>query len=176
MSRIKASTTTYTSRNEFEIAIDKAAALQLKLEADIAAHNKDKAAQDKAFKARVKSAQAKINEIVVSAEAYAEHHRDQLLGEKQTAETKLAFFGFRRSPGVVKTLNSKWTFAKSIEALKAAGKTACIKVTESLNKDRTKSEIPEAELPKFGLRIDYPEEFGITPKRAEETPDKKITA
>ena len=68
MSRIKSSTTTFTSLTEFETAIDRAATLQLKLEADIAAHNKEKAAQDKAFKSRVKTAQAKINEIIVSAE------------------------------------------------------------------------------------------------------------
>ena len=176
MTRIKASNTTYTSRAEFEAAIDKAAALQLKLEADIADFNEKKSAQDKAFKARVKNANAKINEIVVAAESYAAHHRDELLGDKQSSETKLAFFGYRRSPGVVKTLNSKWTFAKALEALKAAGKKACIKVSESLNKDVVKAQIPEAELAQYGLRIDYPEEFGITPKRAEETPEKKITS
>ena len=174
--RIKASNTTYKTRAEFEAAIDRAASLQLKLEADVAAHNQRKAAEDKAFKARVKSAQAKINEIVVTAESYADHHRDDLLGEKQSAETKLAFFGYRRSPGVVKTLNSKWTFGKALEALKAAGKKTCIKVTESLNKDVVKAQIPEPELAQYGLRIDYPEEFGITPKRAEETPEKKITS
>lgn len=175
MTRIKASNTTYKTRADFEAAVDKAAALQLKLEADVAEHNRQKAAQDKAFKNRVKKAQAAINEIVVAAESYAAHHRDDLLAGKQTAETKLAYFGYRRSPGIIKTLNSKWTLAKAVEALKAAGKTACIKIRESLDKDAVKSQIPEAEMAKFGLRIAYPEEFGITPKRAEETPAKKIT-
>ena len=88
MARIKVSNTTYKNRSEFEAAIDKAAALQLKLEADIAEHNEQKAAQDKAFKARIKNANAKINEIVVAAESYAAHHREELLGDKQSAETK----------------------------------------------------------------------------------------
>ncbi len=119
MSRIKSKTTTFPNRREFENAVDKVAALQLKLDADIADFNREKAHQDKAFKARVKAANAKINELVVSCESYAANHRAELLGDRQTAETKLAFFGFRKSPGIVKTLNSKWTLGKAVQALKA---------------------------------------------------------
>ena len=49
-------------------------------------------------------------------------------------------------------------------------------MTETLNKQAVKAHIPEAEMAAFGLRVDYPEEFGIEPKRAEETPDKKLTS
>ena len=176
MTRIKAKTTTFQNRRDFEAAVDKAAALQLKLEADIAEHNQRKAAEDKAFKTRVKTAQAKLNEIVTQCESYAAHNREELLGEKQTAETKLAFFGYRKSPGIVKTLNSKWTLGKAVAALKEAGKLACVKVTESLDKQAVKSQLSEPEMARFGLRIDAPEEFGIEAKRAEETPAKKATA
>ena len=113
--RIKASNTIFTSKSEFEIAIDKVAALQLKLEREIAEYNLQKATTDKAFKAKVKSTNAKINELVIGCESYVAHHREALLGEKQTAETKLAFFGYRKSPGVIKTLNSKWTLGKALE-------------------------------------------------------------
>ena len=176
MTRIKAKTTTFQSRSEFEAAIDKVASLQLKLDTDIAEFNEEKSKQDKAFKARVKTANSKINELVVSCESYAAHHRDEILGDKQTAETKLAFFGYRKSPGIVKTLNSKWTFGKALEALKRAGKTACVKVSETLDKNAVKTQIPEAEMAAFGLRLDFPEEFGIEAKRAEETPAKKATS
>lgn len=174
--RIKASNTIFTSTSEFEIAVDKVASLQLKLEKEIAEYNEKKSAADKAFKAKVKNTTAKINELVIGCESYAAHHRDSLLGEKQTAETKLAFFGYRKSPGIIKTLNSKWTLGKALESLKSAGKTACIKVTESINKQAVKAQIPEPEMAQYGLRVDYPEEFGIEPKRAEETPDKKLTS
>ena len=176
MPRIKAKTTTFSTRRDFEEAVDKAAAIQLKLDHDIAEFNQRKAAEDKAFKARVKAAQAKLNEIVANCESYAAHHREELLGERQTAETKLAFFGYRKSPGIVKTLNSKWTLGKALEALKAAGKNACIKVTETLDKQAVKRHLSECEMAQFGLRIDAPEEFGIEPKRAEETPAKKAVA
>ena len=176
MPRIKSSTSTFQTLHEFETAVDKAAAAQLKLDADIADFNREKANQDKAFKARVKSAKARINELVVSCESYATHHRAELLGSQQTSETKLAFFGFRKSPGIVKTLNSKWTFAKCLLALKAAGKTTCVKVTETLDKNSVKNQIPEPEMAAFGLRMDFPEEFGIEPKRAEEPASKKATA
>jgi len=176
MPRIKAKTTTFQTRRDFETAVDKAAALQLKLDEEIATFNREKAAQDKAFKARVKAAQAKLNELVSQCESYAAHHREELLGEKQTSETKLAFFGYRKSPGIVKTLNSKWTLGKALEALKSAGQIACIKVTETLDKQAVKRHLTEEEMARFGLRLDAPEEFGIEAKRAEELPEKKTTA
>lgn len=176
MPRIKAKTTTFSTRRDFELAVDKAAVLQLKMEADVAEHNKRKAAEDKAFKSRLKADQARLCELVTNCESYAAHHREELLGEKQTGETKLAHFGYRKSPGIVKTLNSKWTLGKALEALKAAGKTACIKVTETLDKQAVKRHLTEPEMAAFGLRIDAPEEFGIEAKRAEETPEKKAVS
>lgn len=176
MTRIKASKTVYTSRTEFENAINNAAEKQLKLDAEIAAYNATKADEDKAFKNRVKKTKAEIDSIVNAAENYTDHNRETILGTKQTGDTIKAYFGYRRSPGVIKTLNSKWTFAKALEALKASQKTACIKVTETLNKQAVKAQIPEPELPKYGLRLDFPEEFYIEPKRAEETPAKKAVA
>ena len=173
--RIKASNTIYTTRNEFEQAIDQAASMQLKIEREVAEYNEQKSLTDKAFKTKIKKAQAKINELVIGCESYAAHNRETILGDKQTAETKLAYFGYRKSPGVIKTLNSRWTLGKALEALKSAGQTACIKVTESINKQAVKSQIPEPEMAQYGLRVDYPEEFGIEPKRAEETPEKKLT-
>ncbi len=176
MTRIKTKTTTFQSVQEFELAVDKIASLQLKLESQIADFNEKKSTEDKAFKARVKTTKSKINELLVSCESYAAHHRESILGDKQTGETKLAFYGYRKSPGIVKTLNSKWTFAKALETLKKAGKTCCIKVSETLDKNAVKTQIPETEMAAFGLRIDFPEDFGIEAKRAEETPSKKATA
>jgi len=174
MPRIKKSTATFSSRFEFDSCVDEIAALQLKIDSSIADHNEQKAAQDKAFKTILARRKGKLTSLLSQANVYADINRDQLLGEKQTAETKLAEYGYRKSPGIIKTLNSRWTFAKAKDALKAAGQTMCIKVTETLNKPAVKTEIPEADLPKYGLRMDYPEEFWIEAKRAEESTDKRL--
>lgn len=176
MTRIKSSKATLANRAAFDRTVDEIAELQLKIEADTAAHNEAKAAADKKFKAALKRDKDRLLNKLAAAEMYAAHHREELLGERQTGETRLSLFGYRRSPGVLKTLNSKWTLAKCIEALKAAGKTACIKVTESLDKQRAKREIPEAELAAYGLRLEFPEEFWIEPKRAEDPGKKRLSA
>lgn len=176
MPRIKSKNTIFTSRIEFENAVDKAGSIQLQMEKEIAEYNKEKSENDKVFKAKIKKKTAQINELVVSCESYTDYNREALLGDKQSDETKLALFGYRKSPGVIKTLNSKWTLAKALVSLKEAGLTACITVKESINKQAVKSTIPEPDMAAHGLRVDYPEEFWIEPKRAEETPDKKITA
>jgi len=174
MPRIKSKTTTFSSKLEFERALDTAALKQLKLEKIIADYNAEKASQDKAHKARVQTLRATINEALVACESYAAHNREELLGDRQTGETKLASFGFRKSPGIVKTLNAKWTFTKALAALKSAGKSACVKVTETLDKQAVKREIPEAELPQFGLRLDYPEDFWAEAKKVTETPANRL--
>lgn len=173
--RIKSANTGLADRAAFEKTVDEIAVLQLKIEADTALYNEAKAEQDKSFKAQLKRDQAKLHQKVVAAEMFAKHNRQELLGERQTAETKFSLFGYRRSPGVLKTLNSKWTFGKALQSLKAAGQTACIKVSESLNKPAIKTQIPEADLPKYGLRMEYNEDFWIEPKRAETTPEKRIS-
>lgn len=175
MPRIKKNTVTFESRSAFERALDIVAVKQLKLEKIIADYNAEKANQDRAHKAQVKRIKAEINERFVACHSYVEIHRDELLGELQSSETKLADFGFRRSPGVLKTLNSRWTFAKAIEALKQAGKKACLKVSTSLDKSAVKKEIPEAELPKYGLRMDYPEEFWVEAKRVTDPQPKRLS-
>lgn len=175
MPRVKASNSTLPSRAAFEKTVDEIAELQLKIEADTAVHNEDRAAADKAFKAQLKRDKERLSNKLAAAELYAGQHRAELLGPRQTAETRLTSFGYRKSPGILKTLNSKWTFARALEALKEAGQTACIKVTESLDKQRVRREIPEADLASYGLRLDYPEEFWIEPKRAETAGEKRLS-
>lgn len=176
-SRIKASTATaLKNRPDFETCIDEIAALQLEIDADVAAHNEARAKADDTFKAELKAKQERLMQKVAAAEMFAGFHRDELLGDKQSGETKHGFFGFRKSPGILKPLNTKWTLAKAMQALKDAGKTACVKVTEALDKQAVKREIPEADLPQFGLRMDYPEEFWIEAKRAEEPTAKRLSA
>lgn len=175
MARTKKSTVTFQSREEFQTCIDEVAALQLKIDQSVAEHNAQKAAQDKAFKTLLKTRKEKLSHKIAIAESYCAHHRDQVLGSKQTSATKLANFGYRVSPGILKPLNTRWTFAKCLQALKEAGMTSCIKVTESLKKDVAKSEIPEADLASYGLRVDYPEEFWIEAIRHEEPTEKRLT-
>jgi phage host-nuclease inhibitor protein Gam len=176
-SRIKSSNAaTLKNRPEFETCIDEIAALQLEIDADVAAHNEAQAKANDTFKAELKAKQERLMQKVSAAEMFANFHRDELLGDKQTGETKHGLFGYRKSPGVLKPLNTKWTMAKAMQALKDAGKTACIKVVETLDKQAVKREIPEAELTRYGLRMDYPEEFWIEAKRAEEPIAKRLSA
>ncbi len=175
--RIKSTTVApLGSRAAFEKVVDDIATLQLEIDADVAVHNEAKARSEKAFKDTLKSKQERLLQKLASVEMFAAHHRTEILGDKQTAETKLALFGYRRSPGVLKLLNTRWTFGKAMQALKDAGKTACVKIREELDKQAVKRDIPEAELPTYGLRMDYPEEFWIEPKRAEQPAEKRISA
>jgi phage host-nuclease inhibitor protein Gam len=174
MARIKAKTASYQSRREFEYSIDKLATLQLEIESDTAAFNKYKAAEDKRFKTTLKRKKERLAEIFAACELYSEFHRCELLGEKQGGETKLTNYGFRKSPGIVKTLNSKWTFAKCLQSLKDAGETVCVKITEALNKNAVKDNLTPEEMAKHGLRLDFPEEFWAEAKRAQETPTQRV--
>jgi phage host-nuclease inhibitor protein Gam len=177
MARIKSSTAiTLKNRAAFEQCVDEIAQLQLEIDADVAAHNEARAQADEAFKAELKAKNERLVQKLAAAEMFSNFHRDELLGDKQSGETKHGLFGYRKSPGVLKTLNSKWSMGKVMEALKAAGKTVCIKVSESLDKQAVKREIPEAELTQYGLRMDYPEEFWIEAKRAEEPTAKRLSA
>lgn len=176
MTRIKKSTTqAITSKAEFEACVDTLSKLQLEHEKMVADYNAQKAAQDKAHKAKVKSDTAKMQDLIARCEAYADHHREELLGDRQTGKAKLGKYGYRKSPGVLTKLNSKWTVAKTIAALKSAGKLACVKVTESLNKAAIKNEIPEPDLPQFGLRMEYGEEFWVEAIRVTDAPEKRLT-
>ena len=175
--RIKKNRVIYKSKAEFEHALDKLGLLQLELETMIAEHNERKALEDKKHKAALKRKNAQLSELFAGCELYADFNRDVLLGEKKSGESKLAEFGFRKSPGIVKVLNSKWTIGKAVEAIKSAGKAVsdkCLKVTTSLDKQGVKKHLTEPEMAKYGLRIDAPEEFWAEPKRATDTPDQKV--
>lgn len=177
MPRIKSTTANPLNKiSDFEKCVDEIATLQLKIDADVAVYNEEKALAETQFKAQLKRDQERLTQKLSIAEMFAAHHRDQLLSDKQTGETKFSFFGYRKSPGIIKTLNSKCTIGSAIQALKDAGKKACIKVTETLDKQAVKREIPEAELPKYGLRMEHSEQFWIEPKRAEKPSEKRISA
>jgi hypothetical protein len=174
--RLKPSNIILQTRAAFELCVDEIATLQLAIEAETAGYNARKSTEEKAFKTRQKKQAEKLQNKFVSAAMFMEHHRDDLLRDKQTGETKLSFFGFRKSPGIVKALNSKWSLAKVILALQAAKQTACLKFSVSLDKAAVKKIIPADELAKYGLRIDFPEEAWIEAKRAAQTPEKRISA
>jgi len=169
MSRTKAKIAGIKNRAEFETALNEAAQQQLEIEKNAAAYNARKAEQEKAHKAAHKERQHQLAAKLIVIEAYAEAHREELFGDKQSSETALADFGFRKSPGKLVKLNSKWSAAKTIATLKAAGLTVCLKITESLDKAALKKNVPEDELPRYGLRMEYGEEFWIEPKKVLKT-------
>lgn len=158
---------------QFNEIVDQIAKEQLDIEADTAQYNAEKAAADKSFKLAKKEREASINNKLALAETYATEHRDTLLGDKQTSGTASAKFGFRKS-SALKPLSSKWTMAKVIDTLKAAGKLGCVKVSETLDKPTVLKTIPEPELPEYGLRKEHREDFWIEPTRAEKTPDQRL--
>lgn len=175
MPRIKTSTATFKTETQFKNCVDEIAALQLEIDSEVADYNEQKALADKKFKADIQRKKERLNQKLATAEMYATHHRTELLGDKQTSETRLADFGFRKSPGIIKQLNRKWPVGATIQALKDAGITACIKITERLDKQAVKTQIPEADQPKYGLRTEYPEDFWIEAKKAVEPTDKRLT-
>lgn len=177
MTRIKSSNiAALPTVSAFENCVDEIALLQLEINADIAAHNEARAKADGEFKAELKAKSERLAQKLAAAEMFAGFNRGTVLGDKQSSETKHGLFGFRKSPGSLKALNSKWSVAKTIEALKEAGKTACLKITTTLDKNAVKREIPEADLPKYGLRMEFLEEFWIEAKRSEEGTEKRLTA
>tara|TARA_R110000772_G_scaffold118918_3_gene224814 strand:+ start:413 stop:949 length:537 start_codon:yes stop_codon:yes gene_type:complete len=174
MPRLKSSSLSFDTPAAFERAVDTLAIKQLKLEKTIATYNAEKQTADKAHKALVNKLRAELNEIVVNCEAYAIENRDELLGNRQTASTKLAQFGFRKIPGVIKTLNRKFTFASCLELLIKGGKDACVKTVQALDKNAVKREIPEADLPQYGLRMEHNEDFWVEAIRTTDTPAKRL--
>ena len=173
MSRIKATNTTFNTELQFINCIDECAKIQLEIDTQVAEHNEQKALEEKQFKASIQRKKERLSQKLAVCEMYAAHNREELLGDKQSADTRLADYGYRKSPGVIKQLNRKWTVGASLEALKSAGKTACIVVKESIDKNAVKTQIPEDEQAKYGLRTEYNESFWIEPKRSIEPAPKR---
>lgn len=150
---------------DFAEAMDSFGQGLLKLAAQTAAYNEQKAAADKRFKNLMKLKAAKLKVLQKTCEIYATEHKDRLLGEKKSADTRVTEWGFRKSPGVVKCINRKWTLEKSLAALIEAGKDSCIEVKKSLDKDGVKKHLTAEERLTFGLKVEYPELFWVEPKK-----------
>jgi hypothetical protein len=114
---------------------------------------------------------------LVRAEKFAAEHRDELLPDKRkTAETTLAFFGFRTGNPTLVLLNRKWTWKKVVEFLKGQTlwqKFLAIKV--GVDKDAMKSQLTPEQLATCGCRIEQNETFFVDPKRDPADPQRLIS-
>ena len=163
MARVKAEG--FTTRDEFDQAVDRIARLEVerrKLEAA-----RDKIIQDiqAEHNEAIQLRKQEIDALVTRAEAYAKDHRAELLPTgKQSAETPLANYGFRWGNKTLALLSNRWKWEAVIESLKKAGLVGFIRTKEEVAKDAAKDELSEPVLAQHGMRIKQAETFWVEPK------------
>jgi phage host-nuclease inhibitor protein Gam len=166
MTRIKPAT--FTLREEFERAIDEIAKLETAKRALAAARDAAVQAVQEEHGPDIQNAADQIEGLTLLCEKYALTHRDELLsGDRKSAETPLAVFGFRLGNVTLKLLNRKWTWEQVVEALKSAPTLRrYVRVKEEVDKDGIKAnpDLDDARLAGLGLRLEQTETFFIEPK------------
>lgn len=152
-----------TTRTEFLAAVDELARIEVELRQQEA----ERDAQIQAARDRISPFIDLLTEertrLILSAEKYAEAHRDELLpGKAKSAETPLATYGFRIGLPTLKTLKG-WNWDKVLCALRALRWRKLIRVKYEPDKDAIKR-LPAARLAEIGCRIDQAEAFYVEPK------------
>lgn len=176
-SRLKASKASLRSKAEFTDTVNTIAALQLEIEEAEATLNKELAQLQEAAKENIAALKTDRDAKLAAATAYAEEHRDALFpGVEKTAASALASYGFRLSPPSLKALSGAWPTARTIEALQAADKTEYLTIKTALNKEALKTDLTDAQLAEYGLRRVQADEFWISPIRAAEPAEARLTA
>jgi phage host-nuclease inhibitor protein Gam len=120
----------------------------------------------------------KMEAAVLRAEKYATTHREELLpGKKKTAETGVAFFGFRTGNPTLVLLNRSWSWKKVLAELEALGGLFLefIVVKKTIDKDLVKARLTPGECAAIGTRIEQHETFFIDPKRDPANPQRLVS-
>lgn len=163
MARIKAES--FASLTEFEIAVDRIAALEVerrRIEAE-----RDEAVQTvlEDHAAALTTRKAEIDGLVSRASAYAKDHRDELIPKgRQGSETGTANYGFRWGTKALALLSATWSWPAVIESLIAARLDRFVRVKTEVDKDAVKDQLPEATLAQHGMRVRQTESFWVEPK------------
>ncbi len=167
MTRIKA--VSFTTRAEFDAALERIAKQEAQLRLLVAARDKAVQAVQAEHEPKIAATNSVIEMLTLQCEKYAEDNRAALLPtDRKSDETTFATFGFRLGNPALKLLNSKWTWDKVLVAIKASAlfKQYVRIVAEEVDKDGIKGnkDLKDADLATVGLRIEQPEKFFIDPK------------
>lgn len=155
-----------STRLEFERAIDDLARTTVALRHLEAKrdHQLQKIRAD--WEPDVQEAKGRVDALMMLVEKYAEEHRDEILPTKvKSAETPLAWYGFRLGQPTLKLLNRSWTWEKVITAIKdtMANVAVYVRTREEPDKDALK-QLPAEQLASIGCRVDQAETFFVEPK------------
>jgi len=108
-------------------------ALTRKTEAIEAEMNERIAEQKERAAAAAAPCQDRIKALENGLQAFAEHRREELFANRKTVEVNGGRFGFRRSTRLKPAPKTTW--AKVLNALKAAGIREAIRVKEAVNRE-----------------------------------------
>lgn len=162
-SRIKAKS--FTTRAEFDSALDSIAALQVQLRSAEAARDAEIQAVRDEHAEEIDDLKARLDAQAVLAEKYAVDHRAELFpGKLKSAETALANFGFRIGNPTLVLLNRKWSWESVLAAVKEAFPKRYVRVTEAVDKDALKAHLDGSQLAAIGCRIAQAETFYVEAK------------
>lgn len=161
--RLKASS--FSTRAEFDRALDDIAGLQVDLRAAEAERDTEIQAVRDMHEREVLKISDKLKATILLAEKFAESHRAELFPtEKKSAETSLANYGFRIGNPTLCLLNRKWNWEGVLNAVKAAFPKQFIRTTEAVDKDALKAQLKPEQLATIGCRIDQTESFYVEAK------------
>jgi phage host-nuclease inhibitor protein Gam len=164
MARIKS--TSFKTREEFDAAVNQAAALQTEMRTLTAKRDKLVQRAQGLFAEGLKTREQQLKGLVALAEKYAEKHREELLPAKaKSAATELATFGFRLGNPTLSLLNKKCSWLGVVLACKALKFPNFIRTIEEADKEAIKAAtLTDAQRSALGVKITQSETFFIEPK------------
>jgi phage host-nuclease inhibitor protein Gam len=125
-----------TTREEFEIVIERVALLTTKIREIEAQRDQAIQAVQQAFASDLDACSAAIKADVALCEKFAEEHRAELLtGKAKSNETPLARYGFRLGNRTVVLASKQWKWTDVLTALKEHNATECIRLVEEVDKE-----------------------------------------
>ena len=83
---------------------------------------------------------------------------------QKSADTALAFFGFRIGNPTLKLLNRKWSWESVLEAVKRSFPGQFVRLSEAVDKDALKVQLTDEQRAEVGCRIDQVETFFVEAK------------
>ncbi len=106
-----------------------------------------------------------IDAMALTVEKYADLHREDLMpGKVKSAETALAYYGFRFGNPTLKVLSKSWTWEKVVQELKKRMLTQYIRTTEEPDKEGLRLHLTPEQLAGVGCRVTQSETFYVEPK------------
>lgn len=164
-------------REEFDRVIDNIVIMQLSKERLELRRDQKILEVRQSYDGGINDIAEKMQMDVIRAEKFAEEHREDILpGKKKSADTKLAFFGFRTGNPTLVLLNRKWTWQKVVDFLeKQVDWKKFLVIKASVDKDAMKAQLTPEQLATCGTRIEQKETFFVDPKRDPADPQRLVS-